>query len=254
MASLTDNACPALNGTDITTSYGYNLMGSFLSSTLWGASSLQVFIYFMNNAELDSAVVKSLIAALWVVDTAAAILVIKSNWPVLILEYGKLAGLAEIQPELMHRAWLESIVIVSVQMYFIYRIHIFAKTTFKRWWKLNLLFTGTITLLASWRIIGNTVYLAYGYGKPLAVLSSKLEVGLAMSYQATVVTVDIAVASGMVYLIQHQSQGSLFSGQVQTYGRAPNRGDGQQWLVNRHLRIARSHPGQKLLAIVPFVG
>ncbi|KAF5388332.1 hypothetical protein D9615_000801 [Tricholomella constricta] len=96
MASPT-TLCPE-NGTNIMTSYGYSLLGSFFSSAIWGASSLQVFIYFMNSADSDPTAVNVLIACLWVLDTVNEILVLKSNWPVLILNYGKLAGLLEIQP------------------------------------------------------------------------------------------------------------------------------------------------------------
>ncbi|KAF5388330.1 hypothetical protein D9615_000803 [Tricholomella constricta] len=150
MASLT-TLCPE-NGINIMSSYGYSLLGSFFLSALWGASTLQVFIYFMNSADSDPTAVNVLIACLWVLDTVNEILVLKSNWPVLILNYGKLAGLAEIQPELMHHIWVQSIVVFVVQMYFIRRIYTFGKLTFPGKSMAITMFAIPLALLATGRV------------------------------------------------------------------------------------------------------
>ncbi|KAK0431452.1 hypothetical protein EV421DRAFT_1853569 [Armillaria borealis] len=109
---------------DLTSTYGSLLVGSWLACAMWGVSSLQVFIYYMNSGNVDPLFLRILIGALWVFDTTNGILILKGQWNVLIHQYGSIEGLQEAPLELMHHIWVETIVIVIVQLYFIRRIYI----------------------------------------------------------------------------------------------------------------------------------
>ncbi|THH08000.1 hypothetical protein EW146_g9132 [Bondarzewia mesenterica] len=176
---------------DVSSTLGAVLFGSFLSAAVWGASTLQAFMYFMNYGS-DRASLKIMVSALWVIDTANEILVIKSNWRCLILEYGRISCLSVEQPELMHHTWVESMLVFGVQLYFIRRIYLFSK---KKW-----IFLAFLVLLSSWQMAGTVVYQILGYGHPLETLSTQREVGVNMSLRAAAVVVDFIVTISMVYL------------------------------------------------------
>ncbi|THH21275.1 hypothetical protein EW146_g256 [Bondarzewia mesenterica] len=210
---------------DLSPSYGATLFGSFLSSAVWGASSLQTFLYFMNY-ESDPLSLKIIVSVLWVLDTANEILVLKSSeyhglvsqrspftvttcsdWRCLILEYGRISCLSVSQPELMHHTWVEAMVVFAVQFYFIRRIYLFTK---KKW-----LFPACLVILSSWQLIGcatsvgTVVYQIVGYGRGLATLSTTREVGINISLRAAAVVVDVAVTISMVYLLVRQDAPSI---------------------------------------------
>ncbi|KAJ7123510.1 hypothetical protein C8R44DRAFT_980860 [Mycena epipterygia] len=217
---------------DITTSFGASIAGSWLLSVMWGISSLQVFIYFMQSGETDPTPLRLMacISALWLLDTVNAILIFKGNWRVLIHQYGRIAGLSEIQPEILIHTWFEVVVIFVVQIYFIRRIYLFAKKAIIRTHTAKLLgyaFLVVMVILAAWQFIGLvgkltitsifllpysneiTVYQIYGYGTSVAVLSTPLLLGLNISLRAAAVAVDGTVAVCMVYLLTRGGGGHL---------------------------------------------
>ncbi|KAF8873498.1 hypothetical protein CPB85DRAFT_1568652 [Mucidula mucida] len=197
---------------DITTGFGSCLLGSWLSCVVWGASSLQVFIYFMCSGDHDPASLQFLIAFLWVFDTANTLLVVKGNWRPLVSNYGDMVGLALISPfeigsRWQHHTWIESTVIFVVQLYFIRRIYKFAKKSFVRTVfqnVLTLVFIGFMVLLASWQLIGIIIYQVHGYGTDIATLSKPLLVGLNISLRAAAVAADVIIALCMLYLLTEQ--------------------------------------------------
>ncbi|THH21273.1 hypothetical protein EW146_g254 [Bondarzewia mesenterica] len=202
--ALSDMSCPIPDENPIilnlTSTSGALLFGSFLSCVVWGASSFQTFLYFMNY-ESDPTSLKVMVSVLWVLDTANEILVLKSNWLILILEYGRISNLTVSQPELMHHTWVEAMVVFAVQSYFIRRIYLFTK---KKW-----LFPACLVILSSWQLIGTVVYQIIGYGRPLATLSTQREVGINMSLRGAAVVVDVAVTISMVYLLVRQDAPSI---------------------------------------------
>ncbi|KAK0224201.1 hypothetical protein IW262DRAFT_1459258 [Armillaria fumosa] len=207
MANATTSACPALTENpiivDLTTSYGSLLVGSWLSCAMWGVSSLQVFIYYMNSGDFDPQFLRILIGVLWVFDTTNGLLVLKGQWRVLIHEYGRIGELGNTQLEILHHTWIESIVIFVVQLYFIRRIYIFSKQTLRseKLKYATFAILAVMVMLASWQLIGIAVYLSYGYGKPLEVLSTPRLIGLNISLRAAAVAADVLVSFGMVILL-----------------------------------------------------
>ncbi|KAH0582165.1 hypothetical protein H2248_011817 [Termitomyces sp. 'cryptogamus'] len=187
---------------NIQNTYGYNLIGAFFSSAVWGVSCLQLFLFFVNS-ELDSAFLKTLLVSLWILDTANEILILMSNWPVLILQYGRIAGLKETQPELMSHAWIEYLMGMVVQIYFIHRIYKLSITMLPVGIKFNMIL-GTIILLLILSIAQPVLAIAYvvdGYGKPLSIIGSKREIHIALMIRGLSVFVDVCIAIAMVYLI-----------------------------------------------------
>ncbi|KAK7055267.1 hypothetical protein R3P38DRAFT_1349584 [Favolaschia claudopus] len=189
---------------DLTTSYGASIVGSWLASAMWGISSLQVFIYFSHSGDHDIALLRYLIAAIWLIDTTNTALVFKGNWKVLIGEYGRIANLFEIQNEFMIHTMLESVVIAVIQLYFIRRIYTFGKQTYIRSSFGNIgsiIFLVIMSCLAAWQVIGIILYQVFGYGKALADLSTPREINLNMSLRAAAVATDVIVALCMLFLL-----------------------------------------------------
>ncbi|KAF5350157.1 hypothetical protein D9756_009109 [Leucocoprinus leucothites] len=164
---------------NIMPSYGALLVGGYISQAIWGVSTLQVFFYF-RSYEHDPLIVKLLIAAMWFVfavssvdslsvhdfstqhnrmaDTTSQITIMKSVFSVLILEYGRTAGLLVNRVELTIHTLVTAVVVFVVQLYFIRRIYLFGKNHI--WIKpLSLL----LTLLSTWQLIGPIVYWAGAY-------------------------------------------------------------------------------------------
>ncbi|KAK0460562.1 uncharacterized protein EV420DRAFT_1532945 [Desarmillaria tabescens] len=207
MANTTTSNCPVPTENpiilDLTSSYGSLLVGSWLACAMWGVSSLQVFIYYMNSANVDPRFLKFLIGALWMFDTTNELLILKAQWRGLIHQYGRIEGLGETPVELLHHIWVETIVIVIVQLYFIRRIYIFSKQTFcsKKQKRTTVAFMVIMVMLSSWQLVVVFVYLINVYGKPLEVVFSPLIVGLNFSYLSVSVAVDVVVSFSMIFLL-----------------------------------------------------
>ncbi|KAK0431020.1 hypothetical protein EV421DRAFT_2041483 [Armillaria borealis] len=188
---------------DLTSTYGSLLVGSWLACAMWGVSSLQVFIYYMNSGNIDPRFLRILVHSGTVFDTTNGILILKGQWSVLIHQYGRIEGLEEAPPEIMHHIWVETIVIVIVQLYFIRRIYIFSKHTFRSKTQkyITVAFIVIMIMLSSWQLVVVIVYLINVYGKPLKVVSTPLIVGFNISYMSVSVAVDVAVSLSMIFLL-----------------------------------------------------
>ncbi|KAJ7142761.1 hypothetical protein C8R44DRAFT_761054 [Mycena epipterygia] len=184
---------------DITTNFGASLVGSWLSSAMWGISSLQVQVAL--SGETDPTPLRLMACVLSrLLDTTNAILVVKGNWRVLAHQYGRIAGFQ------FHACF--EVVIFVVQIYLIRRIYLFAKKTIIRTSIAKLLgyvFLVVMVVLAAWQFI----YQIYGHGTSLATLSTPRLVGLNISLRATAVAVDGTIAICMVYLLTRGGGGHL---------------------------------------------
>ncbi|KAJ3776763.1 hypothetical protein EV361DRAFT_116105 [Lentinula raphanica] len=192
-----DSSEPVAQVFNLMSTFGAVMVGSFLSSILWGVSTFQVYLYFMKYYDSDSWQMKALIAFLWACDTANEVLIIKANFRVPILNWGDVAGINKQQLELMDHTVTEALVIILVQGWFIRRIYLFNKD---RWFMALVMF-----ILSCWLMIGTIVYLAFGYGRLITTLSTQREVILNMTLRAAAVVVDIAIAVNMIYLLRAQN-------------------------------------------------
>ncbi|KAJ3722820.1 hypothetical protein DFJ43DRAFT_1158285 [Lentinula guzmanii] len=198
---LADSSEPAAIVINLMSTFGAVMVGSFLSSILWGISTFQVYLYFVTYYDSDSWKMKALIAFLWACDTANEVLIIKANFRVPILNWGTFPALTtsnfESQSELMDHTVTEALVIILVQGWFIRRIYLFNKG---RWYMALLML-----VLSCWLMIGTIVYLIFGYGRFISTLSTQKEVALNMTLRAAAVVVDIAIAVNMIYLLRAQN-------------------------------------------------
>ncbi|KAJ7265016.1 hypothetical protein C8J57DRAFT_1330658 [Mycena rebaudengoi] len=176
--------------------YGSLLIGCFLSSVIWGISCLQLFIYFLIYNQ-DHWKLQLIVAFLFLMDTANQILVIKSVWPPLILEWGRIEVLAKSEGtlELIHHVWVSAIVSVGVQLFFVRRIYVFSGS--KKW------FSCLLVLLSSWQIIGLAPYnyLVFGRAPISAGKQSEQLTAVSVSTRASAAAVDMLIAVSMVYLL-----------------------------------------------------
>ncbi|KAK0207506.1 hypothetical protein IW262DRAFT_1469460 [Armillaria fumosa] len=168
MANITMSNCPVPTENpiilDLTSSYGSFLVGSWLACAMWGMSSLQVFIYYMNSSNVDLLFLRILVCSGMAFDTNNGILILKGQWHVLIHQYGRIEGLEETPLELLHHLWVETIVITLLEVVvFVYLINV--------------------------------------YGKPLEVISTPLIVGFNISYLSASVAVDVVVSFSMIFLL-----------------------------------------------------
>ncbi|PBK81024.1 hypothetical protein ARMGADRAFT_1068708 [Armillaria gallica] len=172
MANTTTSNCPVPTENpiilDLTSTYGSLLVGSWLACAMWGVSSLQVFIYYMNSGNVDPRFLRILVGALWVLDTTNGILVLKGQWSVLIHQYGRIEGLEEAPLEILHHIWVE--------LYFIRRIYIYYAL-----------------------LLANCCSLRYG--KPLEVVPAPLIVGFNISYMGVSIAVDVVISLIMIFLL-----------------------------------------------------
>jgi hypothetical protein len=164
---------------------------------MWGVSCTQGFMYFSNYCSGDSKKLKYWVAIIIILDTANEILCFSSQWKVLILQYGRIAGLLEIQPELAHHLWLTALITVSIQMYLLYRIYVFSGR--RRFW---LYFGFTVGTASSWQIIEAISYDILAFANyTLPALSTPRMVNLGISVRACSAVTDIAIGAAMGYLL-----------------------------------------------------
>ncbi|KJA22863.1 hypothetical protein HYPSUDRAFT_201929 [Hypholoma sublateritium FD-334 SS-4] len=179
MSSMSNATAPIVENpiiVDLSTTYGGVLVGISLSSIIYGISCLQTFIYSMH-CDTDSKYMKLLIAVLWLADTANQLTLIIGAWPVLIRQYGRIAGLSVIQPPLLVRNFCRALYTV---------IH-----------------SNGAQFPSAPRL--GIVYLVKGIGKPLAVLGAPTEINVGTVLRASAVAIDVFLAGGMMYLLKRTS-------------------------------------------------
>ncbi|KAK0184101.1 hypothetical protein F5146DRAFT_1176787 [Armillaria mellea] len=115
------------------------------------------------------------------------------EWRVLIHQYGRIEGLEEMPPEILHHIWVETIVIVIVQLYFIRRIYLFSKQAIHS--KIQKYTTVGIvvimTMLSSWQLVvvfGRTMRMVY-----------RLITVIVLSGTFTAVTATVALVLVKIY-------------------------------------------------------
>ncbi|KAJ3785738.1 hypothetical protein GGU10DRAFT_375550 [Lentinula aff. detonsa] len=207
---LADSSEPAAIVINLMSTFGAVMVGSFLSSILWGISTFQVYLYFVTYYDSDSWKMKALIAFLWACDTANEVLIIKANFRVPILNWGDVSGINNQQLELMDHTVTEVLPFTQcragagfMNVDFCRRplLLYWSKAVNKGRWYMALL----MLILSCWLMIGTIVYLIFGYGRFISTLSTQKEVALNMTLRAAAVVVDIAIAVNMIYLLRAQN-------------------------------------------------
>ncbi|KAJ3859942.1 hypothetical protein EV359DRAFT_85841 [Lentinula novae-zelandiae] len=131
---------------NLSASYGALIIAAYISCALWGINVMQTYIYYWNYPD-DPWPTKSLIAFLLTVDTAHKILVTKVPWFTLVQNWGRVSAILASPQEALHEAWVGSIIIVIVQLYYLRRLAKFASTTrHAHAWYLWLIFVMLVAL------------------------------------------------------------------------------------------------------------
>ncbi|KAJ7682437.1 hypothetical protein DFH06DRAFT_1161088 [Mycena polygramma] len=120
---------------DLSASYGALIIAAYISCALWGINVMQTYIYYWSYPD-DSWPLKTLVAFLLIIDTAHKILITKVPWSTLVQNWGRVSAILASPEEALHEAWVGSIIVIVVQLYFLRRIAKFAVTTrhAHSWW------------------------------------------------------------------------------------------------------------------------
>ncbi|KAI0919553.1 hypothetical protein AcV5_001588 [Taiwanofungus camphoratus] len=170
---------------NLMSSYGPILIGNVLSCVLWGIGCMQMFMYFFQ-----------------AFDTANQVLTLVAMFPVLILQWGRVAGLSVTQPALVHHGWVAGVVAVGVQMFFVWRIYMFSGKKWK--------FPFLLVPIALWQIVGTIPYDVWIFtDDSLAALGAEKMVAFETSIRATSAFVDVMIASLMTFLLVNTGRSSF---------------------------------------------
>ncbi|RDB28745.1 hypothetical protein Hypma_014827 [Hypsizygus marmoreus] len=182
------------------------LVGTFLAFAVWGASCLQVFLYFIKY-DKDSTAIRYFVGILWIFDTINQFFLAKGSWRIFVTLYGSpTAALAAPRPEFMHHGWIAVIVSSAVQLYFIHRIYIFAKTSVYGFFKsltINSILAAMI-ILTAWQLVGLILLELHGFQSP-TLFTTKQNLVYHLSYRAATAAVDVIIAACMVFLLTRQT-------------------------------------------------
>ncbi|KAK7062054.1 NAD-P-binding protein [Favolaschia claudopus] len=186
---------------DLTTSYGALIIAAYISCALWGINVMQSYLYYWNYPD-DSWAVKTLVAFLLLVDTAHKILVTKVPWFTLVQNWGRVSAILASPQEALHEAWVGSIIIVIVQLYFLRRIakyKVAATTRHARSWWLWLIFI-ILVGLAILQVPLTVAYCVFSINKANIFIPINLRIKRAGLVAAAVV--DFVNAGAMMMLLK----------------------------------------------------
>ncbi|TFY56447.1 hypothetical protein EVG20_g8920 [Dentipellis fragilis] len=198
---------------NIATTYGCILIGSWLSSIVWGVSCAQTFLYLSNYWDKDSWTKKGLVIFLWFVDTADEILMVQPLWHVLIVNFGDIEILSQIQPELTHRGWVTALVAFCVQLFFVYRIYVFSGNKWilsaflvrilKRCASSSPLTVMLQTILSLFQLVVLIPYdvLTWASSHTTSGIQESWATDIIMSLRSVTAAEDIIIAATMIFLV-----------------------------------------------------
>lgn len=121
---------PALIPVDDTV--GAAFIGTVLSAILFGVTCLQVYIYFTDHGKEDRTSLKSLVAALWVIDAVHLALVTHLLYYYTIWNFGDYVALVKVVCSLEVQVGVADLLTIIVQLFFAWRIYILSNNT--NWW------------------------------------------------------------------------------------------------------------------------
>ncbi|KAF8993247.1 hypothetical protein BDQ17DRAFT_1413076 [Cyathus striatus] len=178
---------------NLSTTFGAMLIGCFLSCTVWGVSCLQMFYYFAHFPR-DSRYLKAFVFFIWAADTTNEILILKPLWKNLISEWGKVAGLQTVKPDLLHHIYVAGTVACCVQCFYLYRMYIYNGKRF--------IIPVLLAILSSYQIfVAIPIFVIIDKDFTFENLSGKTELSLNISMRACSAAVDLFIAVMMTYIL-----------------------------------------------------
>ncbi|KAJ7460590.1 hypothetical protein FB451DRAFT_496014 [Mycena latifolia] len=186
---------------DLSASYGALIIAAYISCALWGINVMQTYIYYWNYPD-DSWLLKMLVAFLLcrIIDTVHKILITKVPWFTLVQNWGRVSAILASPQEALHEAWVGSIIVIVVQLYFLRRIAKFASTTrhARSWW-LWLIFIALVTLSIS-QVPLTIAYCVFSINRVNIFIPINLRLKRAGLVSAAVV--DFVIAVAMISLLK----------------------------------------------------
>ncbi|KAJ7728808.1 hypothetical protein DFH07DRAFT_1066324 [Mycena maculata] len=195
---------------NLSASYGALIIAAYIGCALWGVNMLQRhYIYYWNYPE-DSWPMKTMVAFLLIVDTAHKILITKVPWFTLIQNWGRISAILASPQEALHEAWVGSIIIIVVQLYYLRRIAKFASTTrhARSWW-LWLIFA-ILVALSVLQVPVTIAYCVFSINRQNIFIPINLHLKRAGLVAAAVVDVVIAVAMIMLLRETESADGEMY--------------------------------------------
>ncbi|KAJ7464767.1 hypothetical protein B0H11DRAFT_2240529 [Mycena galericulata] len=185
-------------------SYGVLIIAAYISCALWGINAMQGYIYYWNYPD-DSWPMKMLVAFLLLVDTAHKILVTKVPWFTLVQNWGRVSAILASPQEALHEAWVGSIIVIIVQLYYLRRIAKFASTTrhARSWWLWLVIFV--LVLLSVAQVPLTIAYCVFSINRANIFIPLNLRIKTAGLIAAAVV--DFVIAVAMVMLLKDTDSG-----------------------------------------------
>ncbi|KDR72001.1 hypothetical protein GALMADRAFT_126606 [Galerina marginata CBS 339.88] len=178
---------------DISKSFGALLIGGLFASTLSGFVIVQVFVYF-KTYPADLTPLKSLVLAVWFLDTCHTAFIWSALWGYLIDNYGAPDKIDVIHWNLALTIVMTAILTFLVHLFFAYRIFMLSKK--------NYYLTTPIVILAILRLVSASVTTAemlhYGtFSQFREKIRWVFTTGLALS-----TTVDVLITTSLIVLLQ----------------------------------------------------
>ncbi|KAJ7464686.1 hypothetical protein B0H11DRAFT_1922444 [Mycena galericulata] len=169
-------------------SYGVLIIAAYISCALWGINAMQGYIYYWNYPD-DSWPMKMLI------------LVTKVPWFTLVQNWGRVSAILASPQEALHEAWVGSIIVIIVQLYYLRRIAKFASTTrhARSWWLWLVIFV--LVLLS----VAQVPYCVFSINRANIFIPVNLRIKTAGLIAAAVV--DFVIAVAMVMLLKDTDSG-----------------------------------------------
>ncbi|KAJ3915755.1 hypothetical protein F5877DRAFT_81524 [Lentinula edodes] len=184
---------------NLSASYGALIIAAYISCALWGIN-VHILLETVISYPDDPWPTKLLIAFLLTVDTAHKILVTKVPWFTLVQNWGRVSAILASPQEALHEAWVGSIIIVIVQLYYLRRLAKFASTTrHAHAWYLWLVFV-ILVALSVLQVPVTVAYCVFSINKSNIFIPINLDlkrVGLVAS-----VVVDFVIAVAMIMLLK----------------------------------------------------
>lgn len=177
--------------------YISNVVGAAVSCALWGAGCMQTFLYFMNY-ESDHLLLKTVVAALWLMDTSVEFLSFAGIFPLMATPTSLLTK--SIPAGLVIRVLIEAVMGLVVQLFFLHRIYLFSEGS-----RVVRAFLALTMLITTWQLVGSAIWTAWSLREdvPVSVFWQIHRDGsVAVSLRAVSAFVDVLIATWMSVLLQ----------------------------------------------------
>ncbi|PAV19224.1 hypothetical protein PNOK_0415700 [Pyrrhoderma noxium] len=178
--------------------WGALFIFGIITSALWGAGSVQVYLYYDSFWKTDTRWLKTLVFVTWALDTVHQALYVKTLYSVLVSHFGDLGFLLYNSKDTVICNLFTAIICVLVQGFYIIRIWILSKR--------NYIFTVTCSVLSIAQLTMTIIYFGKSIGIEFAVEIETI-VAIARAVTSISAVTDSVIAASMVFLLMRSRTG-----------------------------------------------